>query len=310
MSRARKQWLEWFRVDRDILDHPKTIDLAGRALWHPEVAVGRLIRLWSWVARHAPHGRLTAIDAGALDLLMERAQAERRAETITVVGKRREAEAGYDEDWPMSRGPHGALTPFVDAGFLDPIDGGGYDVHDWYEMNGSQLREREYDRRRQSSDTSIPAQSRSIPGGFPSSTETVTVRRRTRHSPPNTSSAEPALPLGVPGLGEAARGLQPPRMGVVARLPTVAPRGFYSASEADVAGWEAAYPGVNVRQALREMIAWLQANPTRQKTSRGMPRFIVAWLAREQNRPGVAAQLSGPRRGSDSRYLDANEVGE
>lgn len=46
------------------------------------------------------------------------------------------------------------------------------------------------------------------------------------------------------------------------------------------------YPGVDVTQDLRNMLGWLKANRAKRKTLSGMPKFIHAWLAKEQNRGG------------------------
>lgn len=44
------------------------------------------------------------------------------------------------------------------------------------------------------------------------------------------------------------------------------------------------YPNVNVEQSFRNMIGWINSNPTKRKTSSGIKRFINSWLSREQNR--------------------------
>ena len=36
---------------------------------------------------------------------------------------------------------------------------------------------------------------------------------------------------------------------------------------------------------LRKMQAWLSANPKRRKTKKGILRFIVNWLMKEQDKP-------------------------
>ncbi|MDX0249774.1 DUF1376 domain-containing protein [Sinorhizobium meliloti] len=59
-----------------------------------------------------------------------------------------------------------------------------------------------------------------------------------------------------------------------------------SISEADVAEWSEAFPAVNVRQQLAAMRSWLNANPKNRKTSKGMKRFVVSWLTRDQDRGG------------------------
>jgi uncharacterized protein YdaU (DUF1376 family) len=58
----------------------------------------------------------------------------------------------------------------------------------------------------------------------------------------------------------------------------------FSVSEEQAKLWEGLYPAVDVPQTLREMIGWLDANPSRRKTRRGILRFCAAWLSREQDK--------------------------
>ena len=58
--------------------------------------------------------------------------------------------------------------------------------------------------------------------------------------------------------------------------------------------WEAAYPSVNIRGELRKMIAWLDSNPTRRKTRKGVERFINTWLSREQDKGRGRQQSQEP----------------
>jgi hypothetical protein len=48
--------------------------------------------------------------------------------------------------------------------------------------------------------------------------------------------------------------------------------------------WKVAFPGVNVANEYAKATAWLNANPTKKKTPRGMPAFLFRWLERNQNR--------------------------
>lgn len=50
--------------------------------------------------------------------------------------------------------------------------------------------------------------------------------------------------------------------------------------------WKQAYPAVDVEQELKKMIVWLDSNPNKKKTHRGIDRFINNWLERAQNRGG------------------------
>lgn len=57
--------------------------------------------------------------------------------------------------------------------------------------------------------------------------------------------------------------------------------------------WTAAYPAVDVKQELLKMISWLESNPTKRKTRRGITRFIDTWLSREQDKGGRYRQQPG-----------------
>jgi uncharacterized protein YdaU (DUF1376 family) len=76
-----------------------------------------------------------------------------------------------------------------------------------------------------------------------------------------------------------------PASPTVIELPTVN-GDMVSICEADVAEWSEAFPAVNVRQQLAAMRSWLNANPKNRKTSKGMKRFVVSWLTRDQDRGG------------------------
>lgn len=61
-------------------------------------------------------------------------------------------------------------------------------------------------------------------------------------------------------------------------------KSFYPITQQDIDEWQELYPNVNILQELRKMKGWLDANPTKRKTSRGIKRFINSWLSREQDR--------------------------
>ena len=46
----------------------------------------------------------------------------------------------------------------------------------------------------------------------------------------------------------------------------------------DVIAWSNAYPAVVVFQELRAMESWLDANPPKRKTPKGIKRFVNSWL--------------------------------
>jgi hypothetical protein len=50
--------------------------------------------------------------------------------------------------------------------------------------------------------------------------------------------------------------------------------------------WQHAFPDVDIFAELNVMATWLEANPTRVKTVRGMPRFCQSWLSRANQKGG------------------------
>lgn len=71
----------------------------------------------------------------------------------------------------------------------------------------------------------------------------------------------------------------------------------YEVTEAQVAEWAAAFPGVEVLAEVRKSAAWQDANPGKRKTHKGMASHLVSWLGRAQDggrgqRNGAAAPVS------------------
>ena len=61
---------------------------------------------------------------------------------------------------------------------------------------------------------------------------------------------------------------------------------FYNVPLENVAYYKKLYPGVDVEQALRNMVGWsMDAGPNR-KTAKGIKRFITGWLIKEQDKAG------------------------
>ena len=61
---------------------------------------------------------------------------------------------------------------------------------------------------------------------------------------------------------------------------------MYSISKGQVSEWASAFPGIEVKTELRQWKVWLDANPTRRKTAKGIARATVAWLSRAQDKSG------------------------
>ena len=60
----------------------------------------------------------------------------------------------------------------------------------------------------------------------------------------------------------------------------------YQVSEEDIEKWRELYPAVTIENELRGMVGWLDANPKKRKTRKGIKRFINSWLMRAQDAGG------------------------
>lgn len=83
----------------------------------------------------------------------------------------------------------------------------------------------------------------------------------------------------------------------------------YEVSENDVVTYQQLYPGIDVKQELRNIEAWCLSNPRNRKTRNGAKRFLNAWLSRAQNsaRPEQSAastQKSNKFNNFDQRNYD------
>lgn len=64
----------------------------------------------------------------------------------------------------------------------------------------------------------------------------------------------------------------------------------------DLDKWRVLYPAVNVEQELRNMVGWIDGNPTKRKTKSGIKKFINSWLSKEQDQGG-RRQMPGQKLG-------------
>tara|TARA_R100000544_G_C2221823_1_gene58048 strand:+ start:93 stop:731 length:639 start_codon:yes stop_codon:yes gene_type:complete len=64
----------------------------------------------------------------------------------------------------------------------------------------------------------------------------------------------------------------------------------------DLVKWRELYPSVIVEQELRNMVGWIEGNPTKRKTKSGIKKFINSWLSKEQDQGG-RRQMPGQKLG-------------
>lgn len=76
--------------------------------------------------------------------------------------------------------------------------------------------------------------------------------------------------------------------------------------ERDIEKYASLYPAVDIRQQIRNMIGWLDANPVKRKTKSGIKKFINSWLAKEQNRGGSSMRSGNAVSSDTSERLEFN----
>ena len=187
----------------------------------------------------------------------------------------------------------------VNAGLWDEApDGEGWCIHDYLDWNPSRAEAKALSEVRAEA-----GRKAGVASGAARRAKRDARTRRTNDEPKRSTSVRESLnetrtktnPVPVPSKEPTqarcdsataqAPGEQARQPLVVCTIPLVS--GMHEVAQRDVDEWMQAYPGVDVPQQLRAMRQWSLANPTRRKTKRGVRRFIVSWLARQQD--------SGPR---------------
>lgn len=98
--------------------------------------------------------------------------------------------------------------------------------------------------------------------------------------------------LGNGNGGSSTARVEPASTGVL-EFPTIGTKGkHWALTDAQVAEWQTLFPSLDILAEARKALAWVQANPGRQKTAGGMLRFLVNWLNRSVDRRGSVADVT------------------
>lgn len=79
----------------------------------------------------------------------------------------------------------------------------------------------------------------------------------------------------------------------VLRFKTVGQPAEWALTQAHVDTWTRDFPGLDILAECRHANAWVTASPSRRKTARGMPAFLVRWFGRAIDRRRAAPVSSG-----------------
>ena len=173
----------------------------------------------------------------------------------------------------------GFSAAMMSVGWLEAGPGEVLKMPEFQEHNGKSAKRRAEDQKRKRESRSSPQSVRNLSAH---SADKKRTREEKRREDNKTYSSEPS----------AAEQEITSNDSFVAVLPTnkhVSEGEVYSVTLSQLTEFQTLYPAVNIEQSLKAMRGWLTSNPSKRKTQRGMPRFINAWLAREQDRGGTAS---------------------
>ncbi len=256
----------WIELHDSARDHPKIIKIARDLGLSQAVTLGHVTSLWLWTLRMAPDGDLSSFDVDDIEIGAQW-EGERGAFVAAAVARR-------------------LLDETVD----------GIVVHDWDDYSGTlkaaiRKRNQRVRKRAEAGETAADTERQSQDGHVTSrdaerQSQDFTQNDRTTERPNDISERQP----NAQSAALVATHSEPEP---VITIPLTGSK-EHPVTEADLIEWRAAFPGVDVMQALRSARQWSIANPQKRKTTRGVRRFLTAWLDREQNRGG-RAPLSGAR---------------
>ena len=91
---------------------------------------------------------------------------------------------------------------------------------------------------------------------------------------------------------------------VVLTFPTNGPTKTWDLLQSRVDVYVERYPSLDVLQVLTHALQWIEDNPTKRKTAKGMPNFLTQWLNRQNDRQGSRQTYAQMRVENSSRAIE------
>ncbi len=202
------------------------------------------------------------------------------------------------------------VRALANSGWLDANTEQRYVVHDWLEHCPSFIKDRVRMRRarevKEQKNTLPDHQQRTYVSSSPNNLEPS----RTDHEPdaachvssysiPSQSIPTQPIPVVCPETNaEPSSAGPPPQPQVVEpavmEFPCDGNPNAWRLTTSQLDQWQTLFPSLDIRAECQNALAWVLALPARRKTARGMPKFLVNWFGKSQNRGGQRAALSRP----------------
>jgi hypothetical protein len=259
--------MTWIRVDCALPRHPKVARLARTLGTSRHEAIGILIDLWTW-----------AVDYGGDDGDLGRYSAEELVTALAI----HQPEALIRVD---------LLDALEASGFVDRGDGDRLLLHDWLDLQGALVAQREANRERQ----------RRYRGKTQRDTVTPVTVPVTVTSPlPNAASP---LPNGATDVtnetNETKKASQP-----IFEFGTLDP-----ITHSDLQKWRGLFADLDIAVEIEKMKLYLTSAPASKRPKKSLPRFGLNWLQRanaDMQRASVTNQKEQAR--SDQLSASSEEI--
>jgi len=103
---------------------------------------------------------------------------------------------------------------------------------------------------------------------------------------PSLALPEPSLALPEPSFcSEPEAGLQADSDVLFLTFPCQGKQKTWDLRQSKMEEYRETYPGLNIENEIRAALQWTRDNPTKRKTSKGMPAFLNRWLTTAVDRP-------------------------
>ena len=235
---------DWIKIEEAMPDKPEVFAIAAELNLDPDAVVGKLIRVWAWASRSChADGTATASSKHAID----------RAAGTTGFAK-----AMISCGWLREKG--------------DKLQFPNFDRHNSKTAKERGLAFIRKQRHRAKKGGTVLERSRNAKRGTKETEnrdrdkgDESPLRTPSCSEPSKTTTAEPAPEFPV----FECNGREGQRR--------------WTLTDGEIRSLSEAFPGVAVQGECRKAWKWLDANPAKRKTARGMSSFLFRWMERAQN---------------------------